>query len=170
MRAWSRAEGGEPTLASAATDGGGRLTGTRDALYLPVGSEPSGGSGRGRRLAWEDVQSAEWDPESSTLRVLEVGTWGEERPEHAFVVAEPDRLLQLVRERVSASIVIQRRTVVRGRAAVHVVARRAPRGDGPIRWFFEYDERLDPHDPRVRRVADALLASAREEIGEASAG
>ena len=65
---------------------------------------------------------------------------------------------------------IQRRAGVRDRAAGRVIAGRAPRGDGPIRWFFEYDAALDPLDPQVRRVADGLLAAAREEIGDSPPG
>jgi hypothetical protein len=46
-----------------------------------------------------------------------------------------------------------------------VIARRAPRGDRPIAWFFEYDQGIDPTDPAVREAARAALASARDEVG-----
>ena len=38
-----------------------------------------------------------------------------------------------------------------------MIGRRAPRGDAPIEWFYEYDEGVDPDDPTVRAAAlDAL--------------
>ena len=98
-------------------------------------------------MPWERVETADWDREEERLRVAEVGEFGQARPVHTFTVAEPRRLLQLVRERVMASVVLQRRVVVSGRQGVLVVARRAPRGNGEITWACEYDEGVDPDDP-----------------------
>jgi hypothetical protein len=133
-------------------------------LYLPV-ADPAENA-QARRIPWEQVEAAKWDAEAALLHVSEVGHWGEQRPEHAIALDEPVRLLQLVRERVSASIVLQRHLPVAGRRSVRVIARRAPRGDRPISWIFEYDEGVDPDDPDVRRLASAGLAAAREEIGD----
>jgi len=46
-----------------------------------------------------------------------------------------------------------------------VIARRAPRGDGPLKWVYEFQEGIDPTDPAVRRAAEAALAAARDEVG-----
>lgn len=132
------------------------VAGTRDALY--VGSV---------RIPWEQVEAADWDRETEVLRVREVGTWGEPRPEHRLTISEPGRLLQLVRERVTASIVLQRHVAVHGRRGLRVIARRAPRGDQPIRWLFEYDAGVDPLDPEVRSAAQEALAAAQAEVGPA---
>lgn len=113
----------------------------------------------------EEVQAADWDAETSTLSVSEVGSWGEERPRHTFTLEEPGRLLELVRERVTASVVLQRHVAVRGKRGVRVVARRAPRGDRPISWIFEFDEGVDPADPAVRDAAEQALAVAQAEVG-----
>ena len=117
------------------------------------------------RIPWEQVQAADWDPESSTLRVSEVGTWGQVRPTYRVVVTDPGRLLELVRERVTASVLLQRHVAVSRRHSIRVIARRAPRGDQPINWLIEYDEGLDPDDPVVRLAVEAALATARAEIG-----
>jgi hypothetical protein len=130
------------------------LAGSRDALHLPDA-----------RLAWEDVEAADWDSGTSVLRISDVGRWGEPRVEHTFTIAEPGRLLELVRERVTASIVLQRHVPIRGRRGLRVIARRAPRGDRPLRWVYEYDLGIDPADPEVDRAARAALAQAREELG-----
>ena len=121
---------------------------------------------RGVRVPWEQVEAADWDRENEVLRVVEVGTWGEVRPEHRFEVTEPGRLLELVRERVTASLVLHRHVPISGKRGVRVIARRSPRGNQPVRWFFAYDAGVDPTDPFVDTAAQAALAAAREELGE----
>jgi hypothetical protein len=78
---------------------------------------------------------------------------------------EPGRVLELVRERVTASIVLQRHVPVEGRRGLRVIARRAPRGDQPLLWLFEYDEGIDPADPDVARLAEEALEVARQDVG-----
>ncbi len=144
---------GERLLAWARADDGRVVGGTRDALYVPD------------RIAWEQVEAADWDSETDTLRVSEVGTWGHRRPEHLLVLVEPARLLQLVRERVTASVVLQRHVAVRGSRGLRVIARRAPSGRGELVWIYEFDEGVDPDDPDVRRLAADALAAAQADVG-----
>jgi hypothetical protein len=151
--------GGERLLAWAALAEGGWVAGTRDALYLP-----------GVRLPWEQVQSADWDREHDRLRVSEVGSWGEPRARHLLAVPnaatkDADRLLPLVRERVTASVLLSRHVAVTGRHGVRVVARRAPSGRSEVQWIFEYDDGIDPDDPFVRAAAETALAAARSDVG-----
>lgn len=146
---------GERVLASA-TAATGEVGGTRDALYLPA---PAG------RLPWEEVAAADWDPDERTLTVTEVGRFGEERAVHVLRLDEAGRLLQLVRERVTASIALQRHVPVADRRSVRVLARQAPGRRGELAWFVEYDAGLDPTDPAVDTVVQAALAAARADIG-----
>ncbi len=147
-------EAGEKVLAWCRTVDGVVIAGTRDALYLPDA-----------RVPWEQVEAADWDSDTAVLRVSEVGAWGQQRPEHSISLDDPRRLLQLVRERVTASVVYQRHVPVRGRLGLRVIARRAPRGSEPITWIYEYDETIDPDDPVVRDLAGRALAHARDEVG-----
>ena len=89
--------------------------------------------------------------------MAEVGRWGQPRREHSFVIAEPRRFLELVRERVTASVVLVRHAPVVGRRGVRVIARRAPAGDGELSWIYEYDAGIDPDDPTVRLAAESHL-------------
>ncbi len=146
---------GEKVLAHAAS-GDVVVAGTSAALYLPGG----------RRLPWEQVEAADWDRETETLRVTEVGSWGHERPAYSFVLVEPALLLQLVRERVTASVVLQRHVAIRGKRGVRVIARRAPTGARELTWLFEYDEGVEPGDPFVDHAAQEALAAARDEVGD----
>lgn len=145
---------GERLLAWCTTPDGTVVGGTRDALYVP------------QRVPWEQVEAADWDNETSELRVSEVGSWGEARPEHRFAIHDPGRLLELVRERVTASVVLQRRVAVKGRLGFRVIARRAPGQTSAITWVFEYDEGIDAADPTVRLAAAEALEVARADIGE----
>ncbi len=153
---------GEKVLALAATDDGSWLLGTRRFLVVL----PANASGQATdRIPWERVEDATWDQEESRLRVTEIGEYGAARPVHDLVMEEPALLLQLVRERVTASIVIQRRVAVRGRLGLTVIGRRSPAG-GPVAWMHAYDTGLDPADAEVAAAAAAALAGARAEVGE----
>ncbi|MBS4751197.1 hypothetical protein KG112_00070 [Nocardioides sp. zg-ZUI104] len=138
--------------ASEAEPGGDVVGASREALYLP------------QRLGWEQVAAAEWDAETSTLRVVEVADFGAPAPVHLRRLAEAGRLLQLVRERVTASIVLQRHVPVADRS-VRVLARRPLGAAAELSWFVEYDDGLDPADPAVAEVVDRALATARADVG-----
>lgn len=131
----------------------GAVGGTREALYLP------------QRLAWEQVASADWDQDERTLTVAEVGSFGQVRPVHVVHLDEAERLLQLIRERVTASIALQRHVPVRDRRSVRVIARQAPSRRGDLSWFIEYDDGLDPTDPAVEEVVRTALEAARADLG-----
>ena len=149
---------GEKVLAWTSATTGEVLAGTREALYLD-----------GTRVAWEDVEAADWDRDTEQLRVAEVGG-GElsgplTRVEHSYSIAEPGRLVELLRERVTASVLLVRHVPISGRRGVRVVARRPPAGNREVRWIYHYDEGIDPDDPPVRRAAEPALAAAQDEVG-----
>ncbi len=60
---------------------------------------------------------------------------------------------------------LQRHVPVNGRRGVFVIARRAPRGNQPLSWVYEFEEGVDPDDPAVRLAAEEALAQARDEVG-----
>ena len=116
---------GERLLAWAPVADGGWAAGTRDALYLPEA-----------RVPWEQVQAADWDSDEGRLQVSEVGTWGEPRPSHELTIPDAaakdaDRLLQLVRERVTASVLLSRGTCRSPGAAAYAWSPAGLRRDGP---------------------------------------
>ena len=147
---------GERLLAWARTGDGTWIGGSAAALFLGE-----------TRVPWSEVESADWDRDTEHLRVVEVGEWGRGRPTHLFDLAEPGRLLELIRERVTSSVVLQRHEAVHGRLGVRVVGRRDPAGAGTseVRWFFSYDEGIDPDDPEVAARAEAMLVAAQADLG-----
>ena len=152
-------------LAHAETVDGTWLVGTRDELVLIA---PAGGPRPVEtRIPWEWLEGADWRRDESRFRFTEIGRYGEPRPSYAFTLpeAEPAALLQLIRERVTASVVLQRGTLIAAKRGLKVIGRRPPSG-GPITWMYEYDEGVDPEDPAVVEAAEALLRRAREDVGE----
>ncbi len=144
-------------LAACRDDGGGWLVGTRDALIHVAESE--------RRWPWEQVLRAEWDQESEQLTVVPVGDFGHPVEQVILELHDASDLLTLVRERVSASIVLQRWVTVSGKRGFQVFARRPPSG-GRLVWAFELDEGVDPQAPDVQELLDQALREAQESLGE----
>ena len=159
---------GARVLASARTQDGTWLLGTRDALVVVPTVEPEEPDrvvGPVETLPWERVATADWNKDEDRLRVTEVAEYGVVPPTHVLAAPEPGLLLQLVRERVTASIVLQRRVPVSGRRGVTVIARRAPQGSGGTTWAVELDPGLAPEDPAVREAAARGLQDAQAELG-----
>ena len=148
--------GGQRALAAASAGDGAWLVGTRDGLHA-VGDQP-------RSWAWEQVLRADWDDETRRLEVVPVGEYGAPVERSTYALDGAADLLTLVRERVSASVLLQRWVAVSGRRGFHVFARRPPRG-GKVTWGFELDAGVDPDDPDVRRVMDEALAQAQTTLG-----
>lgn len=149
---------GERILAAAPDAGGRWLVGTASALILVDGEVAE-------RRPWQEIHAASWDAEEAVLVVTEVGRYGEARQPWRFAAQEPALLLQLVRERVSASVVLQRRVPLPGHAkkGVVIIGRRPPTG-GEVSWMVEYDAGIDPAEDDVREAVDALLTQAQGEV------
>ncbi|HEX6247647.1 MAG TPA: hypothetical protein VFZ64_07235 [Nocardioidaceae bacterium] len=149
---------GERVLAGTRADGDTWLLGTHEALHLVRGGDDT-------RVPWERVERADWDREEERLVVSEVGEFGRVRPQHELTVEEPGVLLELVRERVTASIVLQRRVPVEGKRGLTVIGRRSPVGDGAVAWAYDFDPGVDPEDPAVMALAEEALRQAESDLG-----
>lgn len=117
-----------------------------------------------RRIEWERVERAEWHDGEGVLAVVELSGWG--LPENVTTVelTEAGLLLQLIRERVTKSVIVTVYAKVRGRLGLTVVGRQSPGRDGPVSWSYVLAEGLDPDDVLVRRVADSTLREAQAEL------
>lgn len=165
---------GERILASSLDASGRWVVGTDRALYVPADQAPKA---RFHRLAWERVEHAEWDLDARVLRVTQTAPLGERLP--VWVVrfaAAPDagletvvptetfRLLSLIRERITASVVLDRPVRLASGGGARVIARRSPGMPGEMTWAVALDEGVDPDDPRVRAEAEAALEMVRSEV------
>lgn len=159
---------GERVLAWTEAVDGTTLVVTRPALVLV----PASPAAPAVRLPWETVHRAEWDQETATLTVERVEDYGRPVSRHVLELTSPGAVLDVVRERVTASVVLQRRVELGRRRGFTVIARRPPSersvpGAAPpgLRWAFQFDPGVDPDDPDVAAVADQALREAQESLG-----
>ncbi|WP_020385954.1 hypothetical protein [Kribbella catacumbae] len=153
--------GKEDVLAAVQLLDGGWVAGSRAALYLPTET-----AGAVRRVGWEKIERAGWDSEASVLRVYETTPFGTPLRGTELKVDDPGRFGQLLRERVDASVVIQRHVPLVGKKGVRIVGRRNPSEPGaPTSWNFVLDKGLEPTQPGLVEAAEAALAAVRDEFG-----
>lgn len=142
---------GERLLASAALTDGRSVGGTREAFYAPAASG-------WERVPWETVRDGSWNGEDEALVVTVDGGRAFRLP-----LVDPALFLQLFRERVTSSVVLQRQVPIAGRRGVRVVVRR--RGDGSLVVTHELDSGLDPDAPDVVAAVAAARAELAAEVG-----
>ncbi len=153
--------GKEAILAAVQLLDGQWVAGSRAALYLPTEAE-----GAVRRVGWEKIERAGWDSEASVLRVYETTPFGTPLRGTELKVDDPGRLGQLLRERIDASVVVQRHVPITGKKGVRIVGRRNPsQPDAVVSWNFVLDKGLEPTEPGVVERAEAALAAVRDEFG-----
>lgn len=151
-------ETGERLLAATRDADGRQLVGSDRALYVPA-------EGGWHRTPWQRIDHATWDRESEALVVVEVADYGQPQPRYEFAMADPGQFLELVRERVTASVLGTRHFPLPDGEWLQVIARRAPVADGEVDWSVRLADSLDPSDPSVLRLVDQALADARDELG-----
>ncbi len=174
--AWARADhrgpGARPPVdegsdaGDAPPDGTRVWVGTRAALHVP--GELDGGQDGDRpyrRVPWASIDRADWNDVEQELRIVELAGFGEPMPRSVGRLRGADRLLQLVRERVTASVVAVRTVPLQGRLGVRIVARRDPDRSGAITWSAVLDSTLDATDPAVIQAAQGALERVRVEVG-----
>lgn len=75
-----------------------------------------------------------------------------------------ERLLRLIRERVTASVIVSQHVPLDGPRGVRVVARRPPGTAEELTWSMLFDEGVDPSDPAVLDAAEEALSAVRAEV------
>lgn len=149
-------ERGERVLASGRTVSGDPVVATERRLFLPT---PDGL----RSISWDGVDRARWNAEEEALVVIETAA-GSGRPRtHRVSLERNVRLLDVIREQVTASVVLSRHVPVDARRGVRVTARRRPGGDG-LRWVVAADAGLDIDHPEVRARIEAAVDAVRAEV------
>ncbi|MFD7157988.1 hypothetical protein ACFV9C_25535 [Kribbella sp. NPDC059898] len=151
----------EDVLAAVQLANGRWVAGTRAAVYLPSDTADAD-----RRVGWERIERANWDAEASVLHVYETTDFGTPLRATELKVEDPGRFGQLLRERVDASIVVQRHVPLSGKRGVRIVGRRNPSGaDADVTWNIVLDKGLEPTEPGVVEAAEAALREVRDEFG-----
>jgi hypothetical protein len=143
--AWAPGEADETVVV--ATDRALHTRGWADDRHVPT------------RLAWHAILRAAW--EEPVLSVVPLSAAG---AAFHLELAAPGTLPAAVRDRVSASVLVQERVELSGGRGARAVARRDS-DSGEVRWAVTFDAGLDPADPLLRAEADAALARLRSALG-----
>jgi hypothetical protein len=150
-------EPGERQLAWGRSADGRWYVGTNRAVHLP---DREGF----RAVPWEHVARAEWQSDVDRLTIVEIAEEDTAETRIEVQLEDPGRLLEVLRERISKSLVYSAYTPVRGRSGLSVVGRRPPSGDGPVTWRFVVSAGLDLSDPDVAVAAQRALRQAEAEM------
>lgn len=119
---------------------------TLTALHLP-------GIGR---LPYQKIEYATWN--DGVLTVREVGG-----ARHRVELTEPGSVPETVRERVTATVVVNHHTKLAA-GGVRIIGRRPLQAD-TIDWSFVFDKGLDPDDPGIQAQAEQALEDVRRQLG-----
>lgn len=149
-------EQGERVLASGRAASGEPVVATDRRLYVPE-------AGKFRPIAWDGVEKASWSTDEDALFVTETAVAGDRPRQHRIGLEGDGRLLDVIREQVTASVVISRHVPVDARRGVRVTGRRRSAGDG-LRWVVTPDAGVDVTDAKVRSRVDAAVAAVRAEV------
>src|SRR3954470_19284875 len=144
---------GERMLALA-DDGSGRLVvATETALHLQ--RTPPNYS----RLGWETIERASYQDGFLTIFLTNEGASSALR----IPLGEDTKLAIVVRDRATATVVVDRLVTLTDQLGVRVVGRRAPRADHVV-WRVELDPGL-PNTPEIHDAIDQALADIMAEVG-----
>ena len=163
--AWARGQDafvvGSPAVLSI-SDGGG--AGAGDAAAGGDGVADGEVAGW-RHVGWHEIEHGGWNAESRSLSwTLYGGRRGRVELE------EPARLPELFRERVAASIAVERFVPIRGERGVIVTARRDLGGGGTLLWHSTLTRGLSLGSDGVADEIARAEAELRSEYGSTAQG
>lgn len=147
---------GERALASATTQRGAHVVATERALLLPTGET-------WQRLPWHELAAATWDDDASALHITPLGAGATPL---RVRLGRPGAVPEVVRERVTASVVVSTHVRLPGGGGVRVVGRRHAGAD-ELAWDLVYDTGTDSQDPDVQERAQAALMAVRDQTAGA---
>ncbi len=134
-----------------ATGPGGFVVGSPAALSWSIDESWS-------HLGWHEIERGGWNAETATL------SWNLHGGQRGSVrLDQPGRLPELFRERVAATIALERFVPVAGDRGVIVTARRDLAADGSISWHSSLTRGLTWHSEGVQAAAERAMAELRSE-------
>jgi hypothetical protein len=158
------ARGAPARILAWARSADGLVVGSLAVLSLggsEAGTEPAGW----RHVGWHEIEHGGWNAESRSLSwTLYGGRRGR------VELAEPGRLPELFRERVAASIAVERFVPIRGERGVTVTARRDLGRDGELTWHSSLTRGLSWSGEGVAEEAARAAAELESEYGSSARG
>jgi hypothetical protein len=150
---------GERVLVLDQGPAGSLIAATAAAVY----ARTEGEAGRAwYRLGWDEVIRARWDDRRSALVLVGAGPSGMWRQELAL--DRRSALVDLARERVTATLLASSLVREGDRVVAVVLARRQP-GSGRVRWTTLLAEASPTDQQAIRARAAAAIADLRAQTG-----
>lgn len=143
----------ERLLVTARTKTGELVGGSERAFYLPDGVV----------LGWHEIDQAQWVLDEERFDIVTLPIDGGSQAYQVSLV-EPGRMPELVRERVTSTIVVNQHVPLAGRRGVRIIARRVP-DQAELDWIAVYDSGVDSDDTEVRERVQGALAVLRTNLG-----
>ena len=150
---------GERVLTLEREHGGALVAATAAAVYLADQSEPGA---TWCRLGWEEVTRIGWHDRRKMLALTGAGPGGMWRKQLAL--CRHSTLVELARERVSATLLASATVWHNDRICAVVMARRQP-GSGTVIWVTLLGPASDTEDQAIRAKAAAAIAALRAQTG-----
>jgi len=116
-----------------------------------------------RHLGWHEIERGGWDAATGELRWTELSAPGDPPTTGAVALTEPGRLPELFRERVSATIAVEKFVALAGSRGVVITARRDLAAAGAITWHATLTRGLTWQTDGVRAAVDQAMAELRRE-------
>lgn len=114
-------------------------------------------------LMWHEIVHAAWESDTSTV-VVEASGRDSRVVTHRWALHEPGSVPEVVRERVSASIVIVRHVALSGSRGARIVARRV-HGRPDLLWQVHPDAGISLEQRGYREVVQRELVALRSSLG-----
>ncbi len=114
-------------------------------------------------IGWESVDRATWNGDDQLLTVTQSAPLESNPRQHRLRVEDAGQLLDVVREQVTASVVISRYVPIEGSHGVRITGRRQP-GRAELMWVVAVDRGLSIDAPSVRAQIEAVVARVRAEV------
>jgi len=132
---------------------------TRDGFCVGSPGALSFGDGSAwTHLGWHQIERGGWDVETSQL------TWQRLDGDRGAVdLPHPGRLPELFRERVAASIALEKFVALSGQRGVTITARRDLAPGGSISWHSSLTRGLTWQTAGVREAVEEVMAEVRTE-------
>jgi len=116
-----------------------------------------------KNIGWHEIERGGWNAELRKLSWVLHGAPGNPSPRGSLQLVEPGRLPELFRERVSATIALERFIPLVGAHGVTITARRDLGASGMVAWHSTLTRGLSWESDGVRAAVDQAMEELRAE-------